>query len=943
MGRRKKQEAGWRYYYTVVLIPARKVDAILGLRMADKLVWQGDQGNGTIAIDAPDAFGGDDREGGFSGRISVGLGGAAQAANAYLQTLFGSLTTAYRGVVSLVFERPYFNANSARLPSISIKQLNISDIHKGWLPEKCVVDAEGVVATAAIYIAFDVSLSMAGTKIATQGAALAAFVRSLKGKLNSVKAVAYSGTIHGTIERFDCDDDDYEDIAVWIEGYTSLVLGGNWNNAVSQAAAFFTEDDEVERIIPGGGVIGALTSGAINTLFSGGTVTQLKRRIIIFTTDGAPVAGTPELAAATIAAIGDVEVFAFNIADTDTTETAKIDNTPRDGVPVVSGTDPDGLRIALGTAFRTWVDLNPAHIQRCLLIDRMRGGTASADEIGDSFAEAADAYLEEGLGLSVIFSGAAANAQDRAEIDRHCDAITYRSRSTGKWEHRRIRDDFVFDDLPILDGKVVKDWSKLRRPKVRELPNKITLIYTDRSNGREASVTRSNPVAVRAAGRTIKGDDAKYPFVTKPSLADRLCVRDLTASGTALLAGDLPLAYLPAGIELSSVVRLQSDDPLIGDVAVRITEIRQMGGSDASAWVKVVEHRFELGAQITTPDPIVPDPVDDRAKVATLRLVDEAPYYVLVLQEGQDVVDDQLAGNANLGRLLAAAASPSARHLEAVVGVDAGGGWTEDGVISFSPTTVTTEDLLAAGDAFDVRVVASASFPEVETNQLAVIGSEIVRVDSVAEDAGELVLTLGRGCLDTVPAFHPSGSTILFFGPGQVTESNYVDGETVQAKLLTRTGTALLSLAKAPTDSVTFDSRAIRPYPPGRFKVNGSYAQDQCYADVVLTWAHRDRTMQTTTVPEDHDDADIGPEAGTTYRVRAEALDGFGAALSTVTDTNVGSATTYDWDDANVLPSGTVRIRFSVASVRDGYESWQRPSITTLVLLPPGGLTAEVL
>lgn len=937
MGSGKKQATGWRYFYTVVLIPARKADAVLAIRMADKLVWEGDQGDGAIRIDAPDAFGGNDREGGFSGRIAVGLGGAAQAVNAYLQTLFGPLTTAYRGVVSLVFERPYFNANSARLPAIEVKQLNISDIHKGWLPEKCVVDADGVVSTAAIYIAFDVSLSMAGAKIITQGAALAAFVRSLKGKENSIKVVAYSAGINDSITRFDCDDDDYEDIAAWIEGYTSLITGGDWNAAVSQAADFFATDDTVERVIDTGSILPELAG------IGGGEVKQRKRRIIIFTSDGAPVAGTPEDAAATIAAIGGVEVFGFNIADPDTSETAKIDNTPRDGVPVVSGDDPDELRVALGSAFRTWVDLNPAHIQRCLLIDPMRGGTATEAEIGDSFATAADEYLTEGLGLSVIFSGAEGNARDRAEIDRHCDAVTYRSRSTGKWEHKRVRDDFDIEDLPVLGASVVKDWSKLRRPKARELPNKITLIYTDRTNGKEASITRSNPVAVRAAGRTIKGDDARYPFVTKPALADRLCVRDLTAGNTPLLAGDLPLAYLPAGIELSSAVRLQSDDPLIGDVVVRITEIRHGGGIDASAWLKVVEHRFELGAPISLPEVVSPNPVDDRPKVAPIRMVEEAPYYVLVLQEGQDAVDAQLADNADLGRLITAAVAPNARHLEAVIGVDAGGGWVEDGLINFSASTVTTEDLSGEGGAFDVRVEATSGLTSVVAGQLALIGTEIIRVDAMVEDAGEVILTLGRGCLDTVPVPHASGATVLFFGPGQVADSDYLDGESVDVKLLTRTGTSLLSLAKAPVDTVTFASRAVRPYPPGRFKLNGSYAQDQYYADAVLTWAHRDRTLQTTPVAEDHDDAGIGPEAGTTYRVIVEALDETGAVLGTLEDSDIGSGTTYDWDDSTVLPDGTYRLRFSVASLRDGHESWQRASITMLVLLPPEILSIEVL
>jgi hypothetical protein len=231
----------------------------------------------------------------------------------------------------------------------------------------------------------------------------------------------------------------------------------------------------------------------------------------------------------------------------------------------------------------------------------------------------------------------------------------------------------------------------------------------------------------------------------------------------------------------------------------------------------------------------------------------------------------------------------------------------------------------------------------VTSGQLAMIGTEIIRIDALVEDAGEIIMTIGRACLDTSPQHHADGASVLFFGPGEVIETDYLATETIDVKLLPRTATALLSLAAAPVDSVTFDSRAIRPYPPGRFKLNDSYAQDQFASDVVLTWAHRDRTLQTTTVAEDHDDASIGPEAGTTYRVIAEALDGAGAVLSTVTDTNVGGVTTYDWDDATVLPGGTVRVRFSVASVRDGYESWQRPSIAILKLLPPGSLTAEVL
>jgi hypothetical protein len=62
---------------------------------------------------------------------------------------------------------------------------------------------------------------------------------------------------------------------------------------------------------------------------------------------------------------------------------------------------------------------------------------------------------------------------------------------------------------------------------------------------------------------------------------------------------------------------------------------------------------------------------------------------------------------------------------------------------------------------------------------MAVIGNEIVRVDSMVEDAGQILMTIGRGCVDTVPQAHPSGSTVLFIGLGQPIEADYVDGEAV--------------------------------------------------------------------------------------------------------------------------------------------------------------------
>lgn len=942
MGSGKKQTIGHNYFLGMHLVLARQIDALLQIKMASKGAWRGMLKSGRGAIHRPNLFGGTKREGGFSGSFDLLDGNNSQPINDYLAGQLGALAAAYRGVVSMVWRKPNIGANSARLPSMEFKLLNVEGVHRGWEVPTALIGAQMSGGGSSIYIAMDTSLSMAGARLATQKAALAAFVRSLKGSVNSVRIVAFSGAINGSIERFDCTDADYEDIALWLEAYTTLSLGGDWELAVASAAVFFDGDAALERDLVKDSVADILENVA--DLFVGSTSKPTRRKVVIFTTDGIPDVPSVALAAAELATIPGVEVFAFNIDETDTTYTEQIDNTSFDGVPVISGSDSDALLVAFTGAMLSWVDMNPAHIIRCLWTDPMRGGIADESEIGDSFADAADLFFAEGFGLSVPFRGADLVESDRLEVERHVDAISYRSRRTGKIELKAIRNDYNPEDLPVLDSSIVLEWSGLDRAMRSETPNQLTVVYTKRQNGEAASVTRTNTAGVRRAGRVIPGEPVEYLFCTTASLATRICLRDLSVQDRPLLKGTLRLAYLPPDLEIGEPFIL--NEPILGinNIVVRVMELQEGDGRDNSVVVSISEDRYALPLAGSVDVPDEPSTVDElRAEPSPFRVVQEAPYYMMVLSQTQADVDDALDTEPDFGVLLATGTKATPAHFNVTVAVDAGAGYEDEGDANFSPSVLTLSALTSEADDVVVTVPTSTDLSGITANSLALIGTEIVRIDSMADNGSDVDITIGRGCLDTVPTAHDIGARLVFLQDADPLETQYIAPDAVDVKLLTNLNEDRLSLYAAPADGVTFASRAIRPYPPGRFKLNGSYAQDQFTDDVVLTWVDRDRTLQTTPIPEDHDDAGIGPEAGTTYRVRVEALSGAGTVLSTVTDTNVGGATTYDWDDATTLPGGTVRLRFSVASVRGGYESWQRPSLTTVLLLPPGDLEFEVL
>lgn len=202
----------------------------------------------------------------------------------------------------------------------------------------------------------------------------------------------------------------------------------------------------------------------------------------------------------------------------------------------------------------------------------------------------------------------------------------------------------------------------------------------------------------------------------------------------------------------------------------------------------------------------------------------------------------------------------------------------------------------------------------------AMIDDEIVRVDGVTENT----VTISRGCADTIPAAHLAGAPVWFFDMEMGTDRReYLAGETISVKTLVHTPNSIpMTVASVPPRQVTFNQRFHRPYPPAEFKCKGDYwftgtkTMPVGTTELVWTWNHRDRLLQADQLI-DHNDADIGPEAGTTYTVRIYTT--ANVLVSTVTGIT-GKTWSYPRTTAMTdLPSG--RGYVVICSVRDGLES----------------------
>lgn len=133
---------GYKYYLGVHMALAHgPLDKITRVEVDRRIAWEGEATGGPITIDAPELFGGDEREGGVSGTVDVEMGYPSQDQNTYLQTHLGTDIPAYRGVACAVLNQCYMGNNPYLKPwSFRAQRIHVtSDGDTQWYNAKAAI------------------------------------------------------------------------------------------------------------------------------------------------------------------------------------------------------------------------------------------------------------------------------------------------------------------------------------------------------------------------------------------------------------------------------------------------------------------------------------------------------------------------------------------------------------------------------------------------------------------------------------------------------------------------------------------------------------------------------------------------------------------------------------------------------------------------------------
>ena len=849
-------------------------DAYLEFRGGDKTAWAGSATHSqSIQINAPNLWGGEKDQGGIVGTLDLMFGEADQQPSARLAAIFGPQQPAWRGMATLGFFGKYGAMNPyPQQASHKIRKIKVGWDGECWYPETAEIDFErgGAMSLGPTSGGWRYHLGIGSPAMAEAD-------------------YDDSGWDVGASPFASSNVASHPYVAAG--GYPA-VSGTNWpqNTTIWVRRRFFIPnpyDFQLEIFVDNWATVwmnGQLVLPRAGT-GSGASADKFKHQIIV---------------PASVLRAGE-NVLALKAEDEGSWAYAAF--------KVMSSG---------GTSF----SMNPAHALYYARTHSNIGRVPAARMNDASYRAAADKLYAEGFGICTSYDPSAESLDEYEQrICRLIGGSVSRSLVDGQYYLDLARGDYVLDALPVITDADILD-IKIQPSVPNGAINSVAVKYFDPTR-KEAITTPPVQAMSLIDAFGVISQVNEYPEIPEASLALRVAERDVRASTAPTRTMELTLIPDAVhGLRPNMYFRLQSVKRRIADMVCLMGDLQAGTLKSGAVRITATEDIYNLPAtSFSEIEPGIDTRPDPTPNAITLQAAFEAPYIELVQRLDRANLD---VLPADACYLLAVADQPPGGRSYSLAVAAAGSEFEVSATGDWCPfATVAGDATVTYGPGVTAIPISS-----IQRGELLVIGaaalwdSEIVRIDDIDIVAGAVVL--GRGCADTVAAEHAGGSLLWLYDAAAVSDLvEYTDGEVIDVKLLTNTGSAQLAPDAATAMTVEFAGRQARPYPPAAPRLNGEAWPEEIFETADVSWLHRDRVAQADQLV-DQEMASVGPEPGTAYTVRW-FLNG------TLVNTADGVAGT----SASFVPTADGALRVEIEAQRDGLTSWQMQVIDCMYRTSP--------
>lgn len=507
--------------------------------------------------------------------------------------------------------------------------------------------------------------------------------------------------------------------------------------------------------------------------------------------------------------------------------------------------------------------MNPAHIIYEAQTNRDWGRGFSASQLDvASFTAAANQLYNEGFGLCLAWRRQDTIQSFIQEILDHIGAAMQVDRMTGLWRLDLIRDNYDVSTITSFNFSTGLLRVEEDNNSSNDLVTNQTIIsYVDPVTNETLPARAENLAAIQRNGIIL--ENKTYTGIPTVDLAGRVAARNMKAAQSGLKRFKVVLDRRGYTLQPTSVFKLELPERGIESIVVRAVRVEHDSITNGEITVTAVQDVFGLPATNFIKDqPSLWQPPSLAPQIITAQTVYEVPFAELL----QEFTVDQLQAMSDKAYIGVLAEQPGSLQLDFGIysKLQSDSSFENFGSGDFSFSSEITEAIAVNATQFVCQLVKPIS-TNIAVGDRAFINAEIVRVESINLSAN--TLTLSRGCIDTVPTSHPSGSKIIFYSNlANVIDRQYATNQIVNCKLTSRTSQGELDLAQARAMNITVKQRLFRPYPPCNVMINGSYYPSTISGDLSLSWQHRNRLLQTGKVPS-FVEAAQAPETNTGYNL----------------------------------------------------------------------------
>jgi hypothetical protein len=503
-----------------------------------------------------------------------------------------------------------------------------------------------------------------------------------------------------------------------------------------------------------------------------------------------------------------------------------------------------------------------------LITDTVFGLSEPIEKIGDSFTTMADILYDEGFGLSYIFDSGGDRLSDVAgDILLTIDGSLYVDPTTGKFEMNLARDNFDPETIPTVYTEDIISFSDFKRPSPSTSANKITLTYTDHQTGKPKTVSVADTASYFASNSVVT-NNVEYASIPTQDLALKIATRESKKQGarpfTVTLTGNSTLEqFRPL-----DVFKLNYADLGINDKVVRVLEVKIGGIKNQKITLKVIEDIYALGfGSITGATDDKATPAANEPEDVTQFFVQELPYFILA----KDIYDEgtmEVSTDLDSG-LMISAVEPTSDSNSFLIAESFTTGNEAVSRFEFHLFSSTAElNEIIPNTIVDVTttIINPNDIDDSQIPGLAFIENEIIWVTSYNPITNEMIFE--RAVLDSVTAEHAASTPIYLAGNRHYgyTYEKYPESTTAYFKMLTDTAIGTLDIGDATEQSLSVDTRYLKPYRP-RGYVSSFVAADPVNGNLRLDWIHTNRITDVSDIPLFNDDSTITPEVGNTYNL----------------------------------------------------------------------------